>query len=313
MVFATFLVSALLGAGQPQTPPPAQQTPPAGAEQDASQATDLGTIVVEGSLESRVDRFVSEVAAAPPGARLARWDDQICVGVVNLNNRYAQFMIDRVAQHAVDVGLDIGEPGCKPNVMIVATNDASGMATRLVDNNPDGFRPALSSTDLGSAALERFKTTEAPVRWWHVSLPVSVDTGEVAVQLKGEDGPPTVHVRDVSRLRSNIREDLARIIIILDVTKVGEISFGALSDYVAMIALAQIDPSAQTSDYQSILNLFSERSPEAAMTDWDKTYLTSLYATRRDRARASQQAREIGDAMTRAQRTESDMPTPNGD
>lgn len=300
-----------LAAGQDapvQEPPPTSEEP-----RSTGEPADLGTVVVEGTLQQRVERFVEEVGAPPPGQRLARWEDLICVGVANMNSRYAQFMVDRVSQRAADLELTIGEPGCRPNVMIVATSDASGMAARLIDRNPNGFRPSTSGTDLGRDALDRFRTSSSPVRWWHVSLPVAVDTGEIAVTLKGELDRECVltyycglitRVRDASRLRANVREDLARVLIILDVSQIGEIGFGALSDYVAMIALAQVDPAADMSSYPSILNLFAQRSANAALTDWDRDYLASLYAARKDRARGTQQAREIGDAMVDARRRE---------
>ena len=312
MLVSAFAAVAMVVAA-PQTPasPPnpasQSQTPPSSpAAQDPGDATDLGTVIVEGTLQQRVERFVEEVGAPPPGQRLARWDDLICVGVANMNVRYAQFMADRVSQRAADLDLTIGEPGCRPNILVVATNDASGLAARLIDANPKGFRPSAASTDLGQDALERFRTSTSPVRWWHVSLPVSVDTGEVAANLDGE--PPVVAVRDASRLRSSVREDLARVLIILDVSRIGEISFGALSDYVAMVALAQVDPAADMSGYPTILNLFAERSATAALTDWDRDYLTSLYSASRDRARASQQVREIGAAMIGARRADESAP-----
>ncbi|WP_395945415.1 hypothetical protein [Brevundimonas sp.] len=255
---------------------------------------ELGDVTVTGRrLEPQVQSFIDDIAASPRGRGLARWDRTICVGVANMNSRYAQFMVDRVARAAVDVGLGVGEPGCRPDIMIVAAADARALATALVDDNPRGFRPARSNTDLGSSALRRFQTTDAPVRWWHVSLPVSVDTGEVAVRLDNED-PPTIAVRDASRLRSNIRDDLARVIIIVDVSKIGMVGFGALSDYVAMIALAQVEPDADPSDYDSVLNLFSPQADKlAGLTQWDRDYLASLYHANRDRARSSQQARDI--------------------
>lgn len=267
-------------------------TPPATQVQEEP-ATDLGTIVVEGSLRERVQQFVEEVGAPPPGQRLARWDDLICVGAANMRRDYAQFMIDRVATRAAALDLEIGQPGCRPNIMIVATNDARALAARLVADNPQGFRPSNASTDLGKAALERFQTSDAAVRWWHVALPVSVDTGEIAANVNGNGEPPTIAVRDASRLRSNVREDLQRVLIILDVSKIGTTPYGSLSDYVAMVALAQVDPMADVSSYDSVLNLFADAGRTATLTDWDQSYLKSLYAARRDRARASQQAREI--------------------
>ncbi|MFN4297396.1 MAG: hypothetical protein ACK4FB_11195 [Brevundimonas sp.] len=267
------------------------------------EATQVAPVTVEGRrLADQVRNFVGEVAAAPRGQQLARWDGRVCVGTVNLDPRYGQFMIDRVVQTAVSVGLESGEPGCRPDILIIATNDGDQLARSLVQDSPSGFRPARGGTDLGRAALRRFQNTDAPVRWWHVSLPVSVDTGEIAAALDGEEYT-TISVRDASRLRSNTRDELRRVIIILDVSRIGVVSFGALSDYVAMIALAQVDPQADTSSYPSVLNLFNDLAEGAeagGLTDWDRDYLTGLYRARDDRARSSQQEREIAREMMRA-------------
>jgi hypothetical protein len=274
--------TAMSGVDAPQVSAP--QQPP---------STELEDVEVRGRrLEPQVQSFIDEVAAPPRGRGLARWDRSICVGVANMNGRYAQFMIDRIATAAVSVGLDIKAPGCRPDIMIVAASNGQELATTLVNDNPNGFRPSRSNTDMGQAALDRFKTTDAAVRWWHVSLPVSADTGDVAVHIDGE-GPPVVAVRSASRLRSNIRDDLARVMIIIDVSKTGQINFGALSDYVAMVALAQVQADADTREYDSILNLFSAGERPNGMTQWDKDYLASLYTANRDRARPSQQARDI--------------------
>jgi hypothetical protein len=67
-----------------------------------------------------VRAFVHQMAMAPPGPnQLARWDSSICPGLAGLKTHYAQFIIDRIAQRAEAVGLDVGEPGCHPNVLIV--------------------------------------------------------------------------------------------------------------------------------------------------------------------------------------------------
>lgn len=268
------------------------------AELAEAPVTEVEAVTIEGRrLAQQVQDFVGEVAAAPRGRLLARWDGRVCVGVVNMTEQHAQFMIDRVVSRAVEVGLDSGEPGCRPDIMIIATNDANQLARDLVSDNPSGFRPARGGTDLGRAALRRFQNSEAPVRWWHVSLPVSVDTGEVAIALDGEDGPPTISVRDASRLRSNVRDEMKRAVVILDISRIGSIGFGALSDYVAMIALAQVDPQADTTGYPSILNLFNDISsgvhPPERMTDWDLNYLSGLYSAREDSARTGQQQRAI--------------------
>ena len=212
------------------------------AQEVESEPTEVAPVTIEGQrLDQQVRDFVGEVAEAPRGRQLARWDGTVCVGAVNMDARYGQFMIDRVMETALSVGIESGEPGCRPDVLIIAT-------------------------------------------------------GDVAVRLDGEDAP-SLRVRGASRLASNVRDDLKRVVIILDVSRIGVIPFGALSDYVAMAALAQIDPEADTSAYPTVLNLFADREAgveaPAGLTDWDRDYLRGLYTAPEGRARATQQERAI--------------------
>lgn len=308
MAFVALVSAGLLslsGQDDGARTPSAVASAPQAAVEVQQPTVDLGTVDVTAQRpqEDRAAAFIEEVAAPPRGRGLGRWDRAICVGAANMTGRYAQFMIDRVSTVALDLGLEIGEPGCRPNIMIAAAADADELAVALVRDDPGGFRPALNQTDQGSRALNLFQTTDAPVRWWHVSLPVTVDTGDVAVHLIGEEAP-TVRVRDVSRLRGNVRDDLVRVIIIIDTNRISGVSYGALSDYVALVALAQIEPSADTSAWPSILNLFGSDEPPTGLTDWDRDYLQSLYAANRDRARPTQQAREIARGMLDAQSRE---------
>lgn len=304
MILTALLLSATLTvqAAAPAAPQQAAPPPASTSQPSTGPVTDLDAVTVTGQrpTEERATAFVEEVAAPPRGRGLARWDRALCVGAANIDARYAQFMIDRVSAIALDLGLEIGEPGCRPNVMIAASTDADALAKALVRDEPNGFRPSTGLTDRGSQALTEFQNSDAPVRWWHVSLPVSVDTGDIAVRVNGED-PPTIHVRDASRLRANVRDDLVRVVVILDTSRMGPISYGALSDYVAMVALAQIDAKADTSSWPTVLNLFAA-NPPAGLTAWDKDYLNSLYAARRDRARGGQQTREIVGAMVEGRR-----------
>ncbi len=289
-VLASFLAAAALTIAPQANQPTTAQSRQAPAEEGVSQVEDVE--VTARRLNEQVRSFVNEVATPPYGRNLARWDREICVGTANIGPRYAQIMIDRVSTTAQELGLKIGEPGCRPDVMIVASADADAVARRMVEENPNGFRPAQASTDRGSAALRRFQNTDAPVRWWHVSLPVAADTGEVAVRLIGED-PPTLAVRTASRLRANVRDDLARVLIIIDANQMSAISFGALTDYVTMIALAQIDPEADSSAFSSVLNVFDPTRQLTGFTNWDRDYLRGLYTADRDRAKPSQQVRDI--------------------
>ena len=63
--------------------------------------------------------FLDEITLPARGRGYARWHRRVCVGVQNLENRPAQFIVDRVSSLALDVGLEPGEPGCNPQVIII--------------------------------------------------------------------------------------------------------------------------------------------------------------------------------------------------
>jgi hypothetical protein len=285
--------SALLSAFALALAPQSAPQPPGVAEQDAGRLAD---IIVDGRrMEEAARSFIEEIGAPPPGTRPGRWNSEICISVTGMQERYAQYLIDRVAIAALDAGAEVQGPGCKPNVIILATSDGPALASHLVDEVGLGFRPAVSSTNLGRRALEHFRSSDAPVRWWHVTMPIEPDSGQVAIALRGQE-PPGVTVRDASRLRSNIRYDIAWAIIIVDMSRTGGVPFGAVADYVALTALTQLDPFADMSGEDTVLNLFRTDRTVAGLTDWDKDYLAALYSSRADRATDRQQ---INDVVTR--------------
>lgn len=286
-ILAAALASLALAAAQPAAQ--AAEPPPTEVE---------GVVVQGGQVEEAVRAFVEDVAAAPRGRNRARWDGRVCIGVVNLAPRYAQAMIDQISAVSLAVGLDVGEPGCRPHVLILADSDGDALASRLVADEGRVFRPDIGASNLGRDALEAFQTSGAPVRWWAVSETVLADSGASA--------SGAVRVRGASRLRSNVREDLRRIIVILDTSRIGTVGFTGLSEYVAMVALAQVDPDVDATAYPTILNLFAGGAPDpnARMTQWDLDYLRALYATRGDSGRRSGEADALVAEILRQGRAE---------
>ena len=284
------LVASLALVAAPQTP--------GVAAQDADRLADL---IVDGRrIEETARAFVEEIGAPPPGTRPGRWNSAICISVTGMQERYAQYLIDRVAIVALDVGVEVQGPGCKPNVIILATDDGPGLAGHLVEEVGLGFRPADSSTNLHRPALNHFRTSDAPVRWWHVTMPVSPETGQVAANFRGRDEPPSVRldapilrVRDISRMRSGVRYDIAWTIIILDMGRMDGAPFGAVADYVALASLTQLDPFADMSGEDTVLNLFRDGRTVTGLTDWDRAYLTALYTAATNRTTERQQINDI--------------------
>lgn len=264
--------------------------------------TVLDDIIVNATpSEAQALRFIDQVGAPPSGRRLARWERSLCISIAGLDAYYAQFLIDRVNAVGTSVGLNPGQPGCTPQVLIIFTADPDAAAGRLIDEDLSTFRPTrYGANERGAEALERFQTSDAPVRWWHVSAPVSILTGEIAMAMEHDTGPPTLNAPNASRLGSNTREALQREVIIVDADQIKNVSFGALGEYLAMVTLAQVDPDADVTGFSSVLNLFSGPSGQR-ITDWDQAYVQALYAARGDQLRYFQQATDIAERM--AQRT----------
>jgi hypothetical protein len=208
---------------------------------------------IDEGLRIYIKEFIGEVVATPMGRGFARWNRRLCVGVSNLQNDAAQYIVDRISALAVDVGLAIGEPGCNPNVMVIFATDAKFVATYMVENEPLMFRPAgLGSNDmsLSRAAMADFAASERAVRWWHVSMPVDARTGNPAIALPGE-GYPTISVAGPSRIHSGIRDDLQLVLIVVDATKLAGTTWQQLGDYLGVVSLAQIDPKANPTAFDT--------------------------------------------------------------
>jgi len=173
------------------------------------------------------------------------------------------------------------------------------------------FRTGISGTVRGTAAVEQFENSKAPIRWWHLSVPVT-ETGEIAVRLPGQ-APPLIR-EDGSRLTTRIRNDLQGVFVIVDIGRAAGVSLQQLGDYVGMVALAQVDPEADTAPYDTVLNLFDGGNRTDGLTDWDISFLTSLYDAELNQRQSNAQVGAISSIMlrdrTRAQQSSEDEGSP---
>lgn len=313
------LAATLLGGPSSVVP----QAAPGPTDPQDPPASQLEDVVVTGSPAAEAaTAFVRSVAAPAPDRELALWRDPVCVGVGGMQAEAAQYMVDRISDWANSLGLQIGRPGCRANIFIVATDDGDATARDLVASRPREFRTGVAGADRGGAALRAFQSSGRPVRWWHVSLPVDEETGNPIRRLPGQ--PPVewtgrnltrrsdfgVNSMAVSpsRLSSRARDDLQQVIIVVDTEALDAATFVQVTDHVAMAALAQLEPDANPA-FPSILNLFRpDGSVEETLTRWDLAFLRGLYSAEQNRsgtganlsAVAAAMAREIGAAAEEA-------------
>lgn len=296
------LIAVALAMSAPQEP----------AQDGPDTSTRLEDIQVTGRpLETVIRDFVDDVAAPNAGRNLARWDRGVCVGAANLQAETAQYLVDRISTVAEDLGLRPGQPGCTPNILVIASADPRTLTAALIDRSPLSFRPGGSGMDRGGARLRDFRDSNRPVRWWAVSIPTDSETGQRAVRLPGDcsgtcgsiyNYAPNISLSSASRLSTQIVDDLDRVIVVVDVTQQEGVSVQQLADYVAMVSLAQIDPEADTGAYATILNVFDEPETAQTLTDWDLAYLQGLYGSQRTQALPGANRSEVVSTIRRAHR-----------
>lgn len=289
MALALGVGTAAAQSVQDPSPPTSAQEPPPTTVDDV--------VVVGGALERRVEEFVTSLAAPARRRGLARWDGEVCLGVVNFRSEVAHLIIDRISDVARELAIELGEPGCEPNLIIAGTTDGSQLADEMVGRyRSNFFRYGYTSSNRGSAALAVFRSSEAAVRWWHVSLPIVVETGAVAIRLPGYGG-----VDNPCRTRSGywvnncdeVTDRIMRMITIVDIDALEGVNLAQLADYLTLIALAQIEPDADYSGFNTVLNLFNPDVAVSGLTDWDMVYLRALYSGEAEDLTPAEQARRM--------------------
>jgi hypothetical protein len=274
---AAAVAAAALPALAQTTPTPEQERAAA-----AAPATVVEDVTVTAANRSTISEFVRDIAEESRGGRLARWNRTLCPANIGLQRRYAEYLNERLASVARDVGLKVARPGCRPDILIIVTSDVPAVLAQLAESHSNVFSAQRWSDERtsagGSQSFEAFMQSQRPVRWWHVSETVAAD---------GQPVGDNVRMRaSGSRLRSTVQEAFNAVVVVVDANKARGVTYQALSDYVAMVSLAQLNPNVDASQVPTVLNIFSDleagRPPVAGLTDWDKAYLKALYSIRAD-------------------------------
>lgn len=280
------------------------------ADQEAPTVVEDVTVVGVHAEQATSD-YVTSVGAPANGRKLATWKQRICVGVGGMQAEPAAAIADRISDWGYSLGLRVGEPGCEPNIVILAVENGDSTARELVTRQPQNFRTGVSGTTAGTAALREFQNSGRSVRWWQVSLPVNADTLTPIVRLRGQPifpGGTITKPSDLgsfgrsttgSRLSDNTRDILSHVIVVIEASALDDVNFSQLTDYISMVSLAQIDANASPVA-SSILNLFADdpalERPET-LTQWDRSYLQALYTTPQRAISAGQNRQSVADRM----------------
>jgi hypothetical protein len=240
------------------------------------------TIEAERRLERQVYDFVRTLSRqAARDEALKRWQQPVCPLVAGLPGSQGEFVLTRISGVARTAGAPLAPQECRPNLYVVVTASPDKLLSLWQQRHRRLFGGA-SPTE-----VRDFLTKPRPVRvWYNVSFGTNfgtqLDQGAPELGTVYNNAPANHHFSG-SRLVIDDVPLFSSVIVVVDVVQVSGLQYGQLADYIAMIALAQLDLDVQPSA-PSILQLFAPDTPDTPKPDglssWDTAFLKALYSTK---------------------------------
>ncbi len=231
---------------------------------------------------------------------MAHWRVPVCPNVAGVSPANGEFTRHRIVEIAQAAGIPTAEEPCRPNLFIFVTSDAKqffagmSMHTRLLTFG--GAHPGV---------IDEFIRTPRPVRAWYKTNMLTPDGRSLGDTDRTDAGDAVYGVPmvqpETSYARISAIWGIKRVLIVVDETRLRGVALDQFADYMALTGLAQIKLGARLGDAPSILKLFDgmPQDAPAGLSDWDRTFLKSLYATEStSKGQRSQIARTIVRDMT---------------
>jgi hypothetical protein len=215
-------------------------------------------------LRKSLTTFVSNVTIAD-GSNTARWRTSLCPSVVGTAPDQGEFVKARIREVATFAGAPVGDSAtCAANLLIFLTTQPDELVAQLKARYPKLFDNMTTDEITGAVP------TAHAVRIWQRYGLRNADGSQPGVTYRLKD----------SRILSSVAEELDAVIIVVDSASTGTVTFGQLSDYIAMVGLAQVDLRADLEGASTILRLFAGDGKEnipGQLTDWDRAFLKAVY------------------------------------
>jgi TPR repeat protein len=295
--------------------------PPSTSQTSSSSAdSQLQTVTIQGArsareLKQQVHRFVTSEVFQLQDESLVRWNTPICPAVQGLPAAFNAFLQARIAQIALSARAPVAGKNCAANYHVYATSSPDVLLKKLWAANPQMY-----DTQHGLGGAESFVRSRRPVRvWYNTKLQCSgAHSASASMEMKGATGAmgmssaqaPASAVDTTSssfcsgedtRLSYSGVNSISSVYIVVDVSRMRDITTIQLADYVAMIGLADVRPGADPGTVPTILRLFQDsRRPPRGLSEWDQALLFSLYNTSQSNVvQTSEMERAVINRITR--------------
>jgi hypothetical protein len=245
-----------------------------------------GTRLTPELARERAVEFVRQVGVARGQQAAARWIDPVCPRVRGIAEPYSGIVEARMRAIAAEIGMRVAPEDCRTNVSVSFVGDAEALMQEIDRRSPTRLQEV--PPDLRDDLL----TGEAPIRWWYLTGTRSRhgmgDTSQtLGVEGGGDQATQPIQVEAISQYDSSvISTQVNRAIVdanvVIDLDRVEGMALEAIAAYAAFVAFAEVrtsDPRAPG----SILGIFSTDPETRSLTEWDMTFLRSLYRLQLDR------------------------------
>jgi len=248
---------------------------------DAEEPVLLDPLIVRGQRPEDPERlqdvlipdFVRTHATATHIGHYARWRDPVCPHTAGLQASATALIDRRVAEAARTVGAPTA-PDCEVNVDIIFTADPQALLDHLADTQKWvlGYH-FVNQTD-------GIKTVRYPVQAWYATATRGKYGGgpRRLDQAYGMEAPAVPG----SRLSDGRSSEIAHVLVVADLRKLGDEELGPIANLIAMQVLAQTQPPESCGQLPSILDLLAPgctvRARPRSLTETDVAFLRALYS-----------------------------------
>lgn len=284
--------------------------------------------------EQAVTRFVeASVTPTRMTGKTARWETPICPAMQGIKPEDAMAMLARFKKNAAEAGVRVnGRKDCDANIEIIFTEYPQAVMDQVKESQPD----LLGYFD-SSEERDKLATVKRPIQAWYrtatqdlrghtfvdgarttdpgqgVTAVVPCDMTSGNKQLSTYNGMAVFKgvgtcTRQITyaikantpgfALQDGLRSQFDHIAIIVDTEKVAKMKADAVTDYISMVALAQLASVETCQGLASITNMLVAGCAQGAdaLTANDLGYLRGVYQSNSTLS-AQAQKNEIGRRM----------------
>ena len=232
--------------------------------------------------------------------KVARWEEPVCPVMTGQKPNVSAFVTQHVTAVAAAVGAPVtSDKACTPNIEIVFTTAPQALLDNVRQRAADYIGYASSASE-----LEKLATVTHPIQAWYATG-IRDARGRYTTDSGRDRGVSTsANTAKVTgfRLTDGQHTIIHHVLIVIDPAKLPVQEIVPLSDYIAVLALAQIGSLDDCRPLPSIANMLAPACDRKtnSITANDLAYLHGLYKMPSDRLQLAIQKNDIADGMAQA-------------